>query len=251
MKKERSRLDAIMMERGLCASRQKAQALIMAGKVLVDGEVVDKAGKDVSKESLVTLKEENPFVSRAGVKLAGFLDALSIDVAGITAVDVGASTGGFTDCLLKRGAKKVYAIDVGKGLIDSSLRNDPRVVLMEECNIRHLGPDGIGEPADLAVVDVSFISLEKVLERIALLVKDGGHLIALIKPQFEVGKGKVGKGGIVKDPLLHKEVVERIKDFAVSIGLIPLALSESTLKGTKGNLEFLIYLEVSRHGGIS
>ncbi len=251
MKKERTRLDALMYQRGLTASRQKAQALIMAGKVLVDGEVVDKAGKDVSPESLITLKEGNPFVSRAGVKLAGFLDSLSIDVAGITAVDVGASTGGFTDCLLKRGARKVYAIDVGKGLIDVSLRNDPRVVMMEECNIRHLDPAEIGEPADLAVVDVSFISLEKVLERIAMLVKDGGHLIALIKPQFEVGKGQVGKGGIVKDPLLHKEVVSRIKDFALSIGLVPLAVDESTLKGTKGNLEFLIYLEVRRQCGIS
>lgn len=251
MKKERIRLDALMAQRGLTASRQKAQALIMAGKVLIDGLVVDKAGKDVSLESIITLKEGNPFVSRAGVKLAGFLDAMSIDVAGITAVDVGASTGGFTDCLLKRGAKKVYAIDVGKGLIDVSLRNDPRVVMMEECNIRHLDPNDIGEPADLAVVDVSFISLEKVLERIAMLVKDGGHLIALIKPQFEVGKGQVGKGGIVKDPLLHKEVVCRIKDFALSIGLVPLAVDESTLKGTKGNLEFLIYLQVRRLGGIS
>lgn len=250
MKKERTRLDALMAQRGLTASRQKAQALIMAGKVLVDGEIVDKAGKDVGPESVITLKEGNPFVSRAGVKLAGFLDSLSVDVAGITAVDVGASTGGFTDCLLKRGARKVYAIDVGKGLIDVSLRNDPRVVMMEECNIRHLDPNDIGESADLAVVDVSFISLEKVLERIASLVRDGGHLIALIKPQFEVGKGQVGKGGIVKDPLLHEEVVCRIKDFALSLGLVTLAVEESTLKGTKGNLEFLIYLEVRRRAPI-
>lgn len=251
MKKERIRLDALMAERGLTASRQKAQALIMAGKVLVDGEVVDKAGRDVSRDSLITLKEANPFVSRAGVKLAGFLDSNSVDVAGITAVDVGASTGGFTDCLLKRGARRVYAIDVGKGLLDVSLRNDPRVVVMEERNIRHLDRNEIGEPADLAVVDVSFISLEKVLERIALLVRDGGHVIALIKPQFEVGKGQVGKGGIVKDPEKHKEVVERITAFASAIGLLPLAVEESTLKGAKGNLEFLIYLEVRRQGGNS
>lgn len=242
MKTQKVRIDALMAERGLVQSRQKAQALIMAGKVTVNGEVIDKAGAAIDPESDIFIKEGLPFVSRGGVKLKGALDEFKADVSGLVILDVGASTGGFTDCLLKRGAKKVYAIDVGKGLLDINLRNDPRVVVLEERNIRYLDPADIGEQADMAVIDVSFISLEKVLPKVKELIKSSGRILALIKPQFEVGKGKVGKGGIVKDPLLHKEVRDRIKDFSISLGFDVLGTAESPIKGSKGNIEFWICL---------
>jgi len=241
-KPKKERIDSLLVERGLVASRQKAQALIMAGKVLVAGSIIDKSGKEVDPEAEITLKEELPFVGRGGVKLSGFLDQIGLDVSGMTAMDVGASTGGFTDCLLQRGAKKVFAIDVGKGLIDSKLRQDGRVVLLEERNIRYLDPGEVGEKPGLIVIDVSFISLEKVLPKVLEFLDENGIVLALVKPQFEVGKGQVGKGGIVKDPALHTEVLERIKAFSEASGYRVMATGESRITGTKGNREFWIYL---------
>ena len=239
---KKTRLDNLLVDRGLAASRTKAQALIMAGKVLVDGRLVDKAGKEVDPESEVTLKEGIPYVSRGGVKLAGFLDDFNLDVSGLVVLDVGASTGGFTDCLLQRGVSRVHAVDVGRGVVDLKLREDPRVHLLEGRNIRHLDPGEVGEEVDLAVIDVSFISLEKVLPVVKGFVKEGGRVLALVKPQFEVGKGEVGKGGIVRDPEKHRKVLERIEDFSRRIGLEPIARSESPIKGAKGNREFWVYM---------
>lgn len=241
---EKERIDVLLVESGLAQSRHKAQALLMAGKVLVDGVTVDKAGKEVDRERAITLKEEMPYVGRGGVKLAGALDSFALDVTGFTAMDVGASTGGFTDCLLKRGARFIYAVDVGKGILDISLRNDTRVRVLEERNIRNLDPSEIPEPIDLAVIDVSFISLEKVLPRVKDFLREGGGVLALIKPQFEVGKGRVGKGGVVRDPEKHREVVEKIKAFSASMGFGVIATAESPITGAKGNREFWIYLGV-------
>lgn len=214
----------------------------MAGKVMSGSEVLDKPGREVDPGADITVKEPLPFVGRGGVKLAGFLDETGIDAAGLVAMDVGASTGGFTDCLLKRGALRVYAVDVGKGLIDVSLRNDPRVVVLEEKNIRYMEPSEIGEEVDLVVIDVSFISLEKVLPKVREFAKDGGLVLALIKPQFEVGKGQVGKGGIVRDPQQHKAVVERIGAFSVELGYTVRSTGTSPILGAKGNREFWICL---------
>lgn len=241
---EKSRLDVLLVDMGLVETRTKAHALIMAGKALVDGAVVDKPGKEVRKDSAVQLKEGMPYVGRGGVKLAGALDEFKIDVKGLVAMDVGSSTGGFTDCLLKRGAEFVYAVDVGKGLLDYTLRNDARVRVLEERNIRGLEFSEVGRKADIAVVDVSFISLEKVLPKVREFVKDGGAILALIKPQFEVGKGEVGKGGIVKDPEKHRAVVERITVFSASAGFKPVSTCLSPITGAKGNKEFWIYLKV-------
>ncbi|MBI1911947.1 MAG: TlyA family RNA methyltransferase [Deltaproteobacteria bacterium] len=236
------RIDTLLFEKGLVGSRQKAQALIMAGKVLVNGEMVDKAGKEVNPESLITLKEEVPFVSRGGIKLTGALDKFNVVADGLVIMDVGSSTGGFTDCLLKRGAKKIFAIDVGKGILDISLRNDPRVCVLEEKNIRYMDFNEVGERVDMAVIDVSFISLEKVLPKVKEFLKEGGLVLALIKPQFEVGKGQVGKGGIVKDPEKHKAVIDRITEFAEGEGYKAIGHTESPITGAKGNKEFWILL---------
>ncbi|MBE7414248.1 MAG: TlyA family RNA methyltransferase [Deltaproteobacteria bacterium] len=244
-KRKKERIDSLLVEKGLVQSRQKAQALIMAGKVFVDGELVDKPGREVDPGAGISLKEGLPFVGRGGVKLASFLDQTGLDVAGMTALDIGASTGGFTDCLLKRGAAKVYAVDVGKGLIDQGLRSDPRVVVLEERNIRYLDPSEVGVPVDLAVIDVSFISLEKVLPKVREFLKEKGAVLALIKPQFEVGKGQVGKGGVVRDPRMHAEVVERIARFSEGIGYKVISTGESPITGAKGNREFWIRLEKS------
>jgi len=214
----------------------------MAGKVMSGSVIIDKPGKEVDPEAVITVKESLPFVGRGGVKLAGFLDETGIDASGLVAMDVGASTGGFTDCLLKRGALRVYAVDVGKGLIDVSLRGDPRVRLLEEKNIRHLEPSEIGEAVDLVVIDVSFISLEKVLPKVREFVKEGGLVLALIKPQFEVGKGQVGKGGIVRDPEQHRAVVERIGQFSEGLGFTVRSTGTSPILGAKGNREFWICL---------
>lgn len=247
-KKRKTRIDTLIFERGLAESRQRAQALIMAGVVSIAGVRVDKPGKEVPSDSEIDVRESLPFVGRGGLKLEGMLDATGFDPSGLTAVDIGSSTGGFTDCLLKRGAARVWAIDVGKGILDYRLRSDARVVVLEERNIRHLDPAEIGAPVDMAVIDVSFISLEKVLPKARELLKEGGAVFALIKPQFEVGKGQVGKGGIVRDPEKHAEVVERIRDFAVSIGFTPVATGQSPIKGTKGNREFWIYLTLKQAG---
>ena len=241
--KTKSRIDKLLVERGLVESRTKAQALIMAGRVLVDGRVVNKAGAEIKLDADVTLSEGLPFVSRAGVKLKGFLDEFALDVTGLKVIDVGSSTGGFTDCLLKNGAAHVWAIDVGKGLLDWGLRNDKRVTVFEGQNIRYLDPGIIEEKLDCAVIDLSFISLKLVLPRVLEFLKDDAILIALVKPQFEAGRKDVGKGGIVKDPEVHKRVMDEIKEFSASIGLELLGEAVSSIKGAKGNLEFGLYLK--------
>lgn len=240
----RWRLDKLLVEKGLVKGRERARALIMAGKVMVDGMVVDKAGTEVDEGAVITIKEDHPYVGRGGVKLEGALDHFHIPVEGLTIMDVGASTGGFTDCLLKRGVKKVFAVDVGKGLLDWHLRQDKRVVVLEGRNIRYLGSDEVGERMDMVVCDVSFISLEKVIPKVKGFIKDGGSILGLIKPQFEVGKGEVGKGGIVKDPEKHRKVIERIKAFSEGLGFKVEGVYESPIRGVKGNREFWIWLSL-------
>ncbi|MBE9531646.1 MAG: TlyA family RNA methyltransferase [Proteobacteria bacterium] len=239
----KSRIDKLLVERGLVHSRTKAQALIMAGRVLVNGQVVSKAGAEVKLDSEVSLTEKLPFVSRAGVKLAGFLDEFAIDVTGLKVIDVGSSTGGFTDCLLQRGSAHLWAVDVGKGLLDWGLRNDNRVTVLEGQNIRFLEPDMIAERLDLAVIDVSFISLKLVLPQVLKFLTDEAMLVVLVKPQFEAGRADIGKGGIVKDPEVHSRVLGEIREFAASIGLSVLGEAVSSIKGAKGNVEFGLYLK--------
>ncbi len=239
----KERLDKILVSRGLVASRERARALILAGRVLVADQVVDKAGTQVTDTADIRLRGEDiPFVSRGGLKLNKALDAFPVTVAGVIAIDVGASTGGFTDCLLQRGARHVYAVDVGYGQLDWRLRADERVTSLERTNIRHLTPESLPEQPTLAVIDASFISLEKVLPPTLTLLSADAEIVALIKPQFEVGKGAVGKGGVVRDQAQHEQVVERIRAFAESIGCRVLGVTESPLLGPKGNREFLIAL---------
>ncbi len=236
------RLDVLLVKKGLADSREKAQALIMAGSVTAGGSSAVKPGSLVDPEAAIGIKEGLKYVGRGGIKLDGALDGLGIDIDGLTAMDVGSSTGGFVDCLLKRGAKKVFAVDVGKGLLDARLRADPRVVVLEQRNIRYLDDAELGEKIDIATIDVSFISLTKVLPRVKGFLKQGGKILALIKPQFEVGKGRVGKGGIVRVAALHDEVVLGIKAFAEGNGLNALSTIPSPITGAKGNKEFWIYL---------
>jgi len=239
----KERLDKLLISRGLAASRERARALILAGRVLVADQVVDKAGTLVSDDASLRLRGEDiPYVSRGGVKLAGGLEAFPIKVSGVVAIDVGASTGGFTDCLLQRGARRVYAVDVGYGQLDWRLREDDRVVNMERTNIRHLTPEMLPERPTLAVIDASFISLEKVLPPTLALLAPTADVVALIKPQFEVGKGAVGKGGVVRDADQHTAVIEKIRVFCEELGCSVLGVSESPLLGPKGNREFLIAL---------
>lgn len=245
-KPKKVRIDALLVERGLAPTRTKAQALLMAGQVLVEGELVDKPGHRVDPESAVEVKESLPYVGRGGLKLAGFLDGSGLVVEGFVAMDVGSSTGGFTDCLLQRGAARVYAVDVGRNLIDASLRDDPRVTLLEGRNVRYLERSEVPEPVDLVVIDVSFISLEKVLPVVKGFLAGGGRVAALVKPQFEVGKGEVGKGGIVRDPAKHRLVIERIREYAEELGFTPVEVMESPIKGAKGNKEFWIHLALGQ-----
>jgi 23S rRNA (cytidine1920-2'-O)/16S rRNA (cytidine1409-2'-O)-methyltransferase len=246
----KKRLDLVLVERGLVDSRQQAQRLIMAGQVMVDGRVVDKPGTPVSGEADITLKATLPYVSRGGLKLEAALDRFAIEVTGVIAADVGASTGGFTDCLLQRGASKVYAIDVGYGQLAWRLRQDPRVVVMERVNVRYL--EGLPEPVDLATVDVSFISLELVLPAVIGFLRPHGDIVALIKPQFEAGRKQVGKGGVVKDPAVHRAVLRKVLLWADGHGLAARGLMASPLKGPAGNVEFLAYLvhQESRDSGV-
>ncbi|WP_026840510.1 TlyA family RNA methyltransferase [Citrifermentans bremense] len=240
----KERLDKLVLERGLAPSRERAKALIMAGQVVVDDHLADKAGLMVPVEAEIRLKGEPlPYVSRGGLKLAEGLERFGIDVAGLCAIDVGASTGGFTDCLLQRGATRVYAVDVGYGQLAWKLREDSRVVSMEKTNIRHLEPGMLPESPDLAVIDASFISLDKVLPPTLRLIKPDGVVVALIKPQFEVGRGQVGKGGVVRDEKKHQEVVESIGELARGLGLLVLGVCDSPILGPKGNKEFLIHLK--------
>lgn len=245
--KGKERLDKILVDRKLAESRERARALIMAGLVVVDDHVAEKAGQMVSLDAVVRLKGEAlPYVSRGGLKLEKALKILNIDVNGLVAVDVGASTGGFTDCLLQHGAAKVFAVDVGYGQLAWKLRQDPRVVSIEKANIRYLDPGKLGEAADIAVIDVSFISLDKVLPHVVRLIRDGGSIVALIKPQFEVGRGEVGKGGVVRDSEKHRKVIASVHALAESLGLTVCGITESPILGPKGNREFLIYLKNSR-----
>jgi 23S rRNA (cytidine1920-2'-O)/16S rRNA (cytidine1409-2'-O)-methyltransferase len=237
------RLDKILVERGLVQSRERARALIMAGKVLVKGQVATKAGTMLDKGVEVALKEEDhPYVSRGALKLVKGLDEFEIDPAGLNALDVGASTGGFTDVLLTRGAAKVYAIDVGYGQLAWKLRQDDRVVVLERENIRHLDADKIDEPCQLAVIDVSFISLTKVLPKVIELLGPGHRIVALIKPQFEAGRDQVGKGGVVRDPDIRQQCIDKVRDFARDAGLTPGPVVESPIRGPAGNVEFLVLL---------
>jgi len=240
------RLDTLLVDRGLAPSRERARALILAGKVLVGGQVVSKAGTAVSPDAVLALKTPDiPFVSRGGVKLAAALEHFHLDVTGKVALDVGASTGGFTDCLLQSGAARVYALDVGYGQLDWRLRQDPRVISLERLNVRYLPPDALPEPVDLAVIDVSFISLKLALPPVLPLLKPGGDLIVLVKPQFEVGKGLVGKGGVVRDPALRLQAVAEITALAQSLGLVASPPLPSPILGPKGNQEYLLHLQKS------
>jgi 23S rRNA (cytidine1920-2'-O)/16S rRNA (cytidine1409-2'-O)-methyltransferase len=238
---KKARLDISLVDRGLVESRAKAQALIIAGKVFSGEMRLDKPGMPVADDRPLEVRgAEHPWVSRGGVKLAHALDAFGLDPAGCVVVDVGASTGGFTDVALSRGAAKVYAVDVGHGQLAWKLRQDPRVVVLEKTNARHLSRTEILEPVDMVVCDASFIGLETVLPAPLALARPGAVLVALIKPQFEVGKGRVGKGGVVRDPALHREVCDRVAAWLPTQGWTVLGEAESPLLGPEGNKEFLI-----------
>jgi 23S rRNA (cytidine1920-2'-O)/16S rRNA (cytidine1409-2'-O)-methyltransferase len=246
------RLDQLLVERGLAENRTRARALILAGKVVVDDHRVDKAGSLVPGTSEVRLKGvDHPYVSRGGVKLAGALDDLGLHVTGLTVLDVGASTGGFTDCMLQRGARKVYALDVGKGQLHAKLVADSRVVSIEGCNVRYLGAEDLPEPIDLATFDLSFISLEKTIPAVLPHMAPGGRLLAMVKPQFEVGKGRVGKGGIVRDEKLREETVNRIAEAARALGLQVEGRAVSRLAGADGNVEVFLLLRLPTTDGES
>jgi len=236
----KTRLDRLMVERGLAESREKAQALIMAGKVRVDGQKASKPGQAVAEDCAIDVLARPPYVSRGGLKLAGALRHFAIDVAGKVCMDVGSSTGGFTDVLLQAGAERVHAVDVGAGQLDWKLRTDPRVVLHEGINARALRPEDIGEPVDFLSCDVSFISVTLILPAIAAVLRPGGQMVILIKPQFEVGKGQVGKGGIVREPELHQAACQRVEMAVREIGF-ETAVIESPIAGAEGNKEFLLY----------
>lgn len=239
---EKERIDKLLVKMGFFNSREKAKRAVMAGEVYVDGIIVDKPGTIVDNKSNIHIKGNSlPFVSRGGLKLEKALDVFEISVKGCTVIDIGASTGGFTDCLLKKGAKKVYAVDVGYGQLDWTLRNDPRVVCMERTNARHLKPSDFNIEFDMATVDVSFISLAKILPAVSNLIKNRGSIITLIKPQFEAGRSQVGKKGVVKDPGIHQEVIKKTIISASENGLFLKDITFSPIKGPKGNIEFLGY----------
>ncbi len=236
----RKRIDTLLVTRGLVDSREKARVMVMEGAVAADDRTIVKPNTLVREDAEVRLLQSRPFVGRGGIKLAGALDEFRLDVSSLVVVDVGASTGGFTDCLLKRGASKVYAVDVGYGQLDYGLRQDPRVVVMERVNARY--PFTLPETADLATLDVSFISLEKVVPAVADVVRGGGRLIALVKPQFEAGRRQVGKGGLIKDPLVHAAVLGRFICWAVDRGFGLEGLVASPIFGADGNREFFVLL---------
>jgi len=240
---EKERLDVLLVKKGLFESREKARSAIMAGIVIVNGNKEDKPGTRIPVESEIELKDNpNPYVSRGGLKLEKAISYFGIDLNGKTAIDVGASTGGFTDCMLKNGAVKVYAIDVGYGQLAWQLRQDERVVCMERTNIRYVKPEDLGERADFASIDVSFISLKKVLPVVKDLLKETGEIVCLIKPQFEAGREKVGKHGVVRDPDVHLEVVTDVAYFSENTGLYTKGITFSPIKGPEGNIEYLLYL---------
>lgn len=243
--RQKQRLDTLLVERGLAESREKARALVMAGSVLVDDTPASKPGQAVAEGSQLRVKDRPPYVSRGGLKLEAALEAFAVDPAGWLAVDVGASTGGFTDCLLQRGATHVYAIDVGYGQLAWSLRQDARVTLLERTNVRLVRGLPGDVQVDLAVVDVSFIGLELVLPAVGRFLRPDSPAIVLVKPQFEAGKGHVGKGGVVRDPAVHRAVLERVLGWATRHGWAVEGLIRSPVLGPKGNVEFLALLRRS------
>lgn len=239
----KQRLDHLLVARGLCESREKGKRLILAGEVLVNDEPITKAGHLVPEDAEIRIKAQPKYVSRGGFKMEGALEHFGIDVTGMTCLDVGASTGGFTDCLLQRGAAKVYAFDVGTNQLVWKLRSDPRVVSRENYNVRHLNKEDVSEPVDLIVADVSFISLTLVLPPAFQTLRPGGHAVILIKPQFELSKEEIGRGGIVREKALHEKACKKIEDFARSQpGWEWRGLMESPIQGTDGNREFLAWI---------
>ncbi|NKE71422.1 TlyA family RNA methyltransferase [Candidatus Manganitrophus noduliformans] len=247
--KPKERLDLLLQSRGLAESRERARSLILSGSVLVDGKKIEKAGAQVKEDAeIVLLGPVSPYVSRGGIKLEGALNAFHLDPSGKVVIDVGASTGGFTDCLLQRGAARVYAVDVGYGQLAWRLRQDPRVIVLERRNIRTLPPESVPEPVDLATIDVSFISLEKVIPAVIPFLKTRGEIVALVKPQFEVGKGEVGRGGIVRSSEKHRSVLDRIYSQAAGWGLQVGGSIPSPILGQKGNAEFLVYFRRTEAG---
>jgi len=235
---KKQRLDVLLVEKGFAESRHQAKAMIMAGDVLVANQPANKPGTQVSRDAAITVSKRCPYVSRGGIKLEGALKAFGLDVSGYTCMDVGASTGGFTDCLLQHGAKKVFAVDVGYGQLAWKLRQDPRVVPIERTNIRYMPKEAIPCPVDLVTIDVSFISLKIVIPSVLPHIRQDGKILALIKPQFEVGKGEVGKGGVVRDPTLRKKAVDEIAAWAKNHGLSCKEAVRSAITGPKGNVEF-------------
>lgn len=245
----KERLDVLLVKRNLAESREKAKAIIMSGNVFVEGQREDKAGSTFSDEVQIEIKGNTmPYVSRGGYKLEKAIANFDVTVEGKVCTDVGSSTGGFTDCMLQNGAVKVFAIDVGRGQLAWKLRNDERVVCMEKTNIRYVTPEDLGEPIDFSSIDVSFISLTKVLQPIWNYLREGGQICALIKPQFEAGREKVGKKGVVRERSTHIEVIEKVRDYACSIGFDVLNLEFSPIKGPEGNIEYLIHLEKRMNG---
>jgi 23S rRNA (cytidine1920-2'-O)/16S rRNA (cytidine1409-2'-O)-methyltransferase len=244
------RLDVLLVERGLAPSRERAQALILAGQVLVEGRAVVKAGTRVPAGAVVAIAaSDHPYVSRGGIKLAHALDVFALDPTGKDALDIGASTGGFTDVLLQRGARSVVALDVGHGQLAWKLRTDPRVVVIEGVNARTLAPEQLPEghrSFDLVTIDVSFISLRLVLPAVPPLVRPGADIVALVKPQFEAGRREVGRGGIVREPAVHARVLREVEEAAAACGLVTLGSTPSPIEGADGNREFLLHL---RHEG--
>ena len=246
-KQKKQRLDVLLVEKGLAPSREKAKAIIMAGIVYVDGNKEDKAGTTFPENAGIEVKGKTlPYVSRGGLKLEKAMQKFPITLSGKVCMDVGSSTGGFTDCMLQNGATKVYAIDVGHGQLAWKLRNDERVVCMEKTNIRYVVPEDIDELAAFSSIDVSFISLTKVLLPVKNLLTEDGQVVCLIKPQFEAGREKVGKKGVVRDRAVHEEVIRMVMDYASSIDFYPLALDFSPVKGPEGNIEYLLFLSKNK-----
>ena len=246
-KQKKQRLDVLLVEKGLAPSREKAKAIIMAGIVYVDGNKEDKAGTTFPVNAVIEIKGKAlPYVSRGGLKLEKAMQKFPITLSGKVCMDVGSSTGGFTDCMLQNGATKVYAIDVGHGQLAWKLRNDERVVCMEKTNIRYVVPEDIDELAAFSSIDVSFISLTKVLLPVKNLLTEDGQVVCLIKPQFEAGREKVGKKGVVRDRAVHEEVIRMVMDYASSIDFYPLALDFSPVKGPEGNIEYLLFLSKNK-----
>lgn len=246
----KKRLDVLLVEKGLAPSREKAKAYIMEGKVFVENQREDKPGTNFDENSKIELHGKKlAYVSRGGLKLEKALKTFPVKLDGAVCMDIGASTGGFTDCMLQNGASKVFSVDVGYGQFDWSLRQDPRVVLMEKTNVRYLKPEDIGEPLDFASCDVSFISLSKILPAIFPILTDDGTMVCLIKPQFEAGRENVGKRGVVKNPKVHRDVIEEVFGFTEALGFAVKGLTFSPIKGPNGNIEYLMYIE--KNGGES